>query len=845
MRILSALLALCCLAGPADAGGKKGLPTEDDYYPILRFPLPKEAVLEGGGLEFLPDGKLAVSTRRGEIWLVENALARDPRDAKFTRFAHGLHEVLGLAARDGWLYLTQRGEVSRIKSTKNNGKADVFETVCDRWEISGDYHEYAFGSRFDREGNLWVVLCLTGSFTSNCKYRGWCVRVTPDGELIPTCGGVRSPGGIGFNAEGDVFYTDNQGPWNGTCSLKHLKPGGFVGHPGGNDWYKLAPGLVKPAAPKTKSRLVTEGKRIPQLVLPPVLFPYNKMGQSASGIDCDLSAGKFGPFEKQLFVGDQTHSTVMRVFLEKVDGKYQGACFPFRQGFSCGIVPLRFAPDGSMFIGGTSRGWGSRGGKPYCLERVVWTGTTPFEIHEMRARHDGFELAFTKTVDPKTAADPASYAMKSYGYIYQADYGSPEVDHREPRIERVELGKDGKSVRLRVRGLMEGNVHELHAKGVRSADGLPLLHTEAYYTLNYLPPPDEYTVYVGTYTGPKSKGIYRLNLDLKTGALKPEGVTEGIVNPSFLALHPTKPYAYAVSEVSAGKEKAGSVSAFAIDPKTGALTLLNSQTSRGGLPCHLVVDQAGKNVLVANYAGGNVAVLPLGADGKLGEPTGFAQHSGKGSNPKRQQGPHAHSINLDAAGRFAFAADLGLDKVLVYRFDPAKGTIEPNDPSFADVEGGSGPRHFAFHPGGKHAYVINEMLSTVTAFSYDADKGALKSIQTISTLPAGFKGGNSTAEVVVHPSGRFLYGSNRGHDSMAVFTIDEATGKLTAAGHTPTQGKTPRNFAIEPTGQYLLAANQNSGTVVVLRIDPRTGALRPTGHSAEVPSPVCIRFLPR
>jgi hypothetical protein len=488
--LLLIALALGFLAGPAHAGGKqkpRGAPTEDDYYPILRFPLPKELVLEGGGLDFLPDGRLVASTRRGEVWLVENALTKNPGDAKFSRFAHGLHETLSVVAKDDWLYVLQRGELSRIKSSKNGPKADIFETVCDKWEISGDYHEYAFGSRFDREGNMWVVLCLTGSFTSDAKFRGWCVRVTPDGKLIPTCGGVRSPGGIGFNAEGDVFYTDNQGPWNGTCSLKHLKPGGFVGHPGGNKWYKLAPELTRPADPKTKSRIMTEAKRIPQFVPPPVLFPYNKMGQSASGIDCDLSGGKFGPFEKQLFVGDQTHSTVMRVFLEKVDGHYQGVCFPFREGFSCGIVPARFAPDGSLFIAGTSRGWGARGGKPYCLERVVWTGKTPFEVHEMRAKPDGFELTFTKPVDPKTAADPKSYKLTTYTYIFQADYGSPEVDHTTPTIDRVEVGEDGKSARLYVRGLQEGHVHELHSTGVRSADGLPLLHPQAYYTLNYIP----------------------------------------------------------------------------------------------------------------------------------------------------------------------------------------------------------------------------------------------------------------------------------------------------------------------------------------------------------------------
>ncbi len=491
-RFLIGSIALLLACSPALAQAKAKPPTEDDYYRILRFQTPKGVVMEAGALEVLPDGKLAIGTRRGEIWLVENAAAPDPAQAKFTRFAHGLHEVLGLASKDGWLYVTQRCEVSRIKDTDGDGRADVFETVSDAWEINGDYHEYAFGSRFDRDGNIWITLCLTGSFDSNSKFRGWAGKVTPQGKFIPTTSGVRSPGGVGFNAAGDVFYTDNQGPWNGACGLKHLVPGGFVGHPGGFRWYPEARKLNKdlgpaPQVPKSGSRIMTEAKKIPQLVPTAILFPYGKMGQSASGIDCDLSGGKFGPFEKQLFVGDQTHSTVMRVFLEKVNGRYQGACFPFRAGFGSGNVPVRFGPDGSLYVGGTNRGWGSRGPKPFAVERLAWTGKVPFEIHEMRAKPDGFELTFTQPLDRKTAADVKSYQMKTFTYIYQASYGSPEVDQTTPTIERVTVGADGKSVRLYVRGLQEGHIHDLQATGVRSAEGLPLLHKEAYYTLNYIP----------------------------------------------------------------------------------------------------------------------------------------------------------------------------------------------------------------------------------------------------------------------------------------------------------------------------------------------------------------------
>jgi 6-phosphogluconolactonase len=350
-------------------------------------------------------------------------------------------------------------------------------------------------------------------------------------------------------------------------------------------------------------------------------------------------------------------------------------------------------------------------------------------------------------------------------------------------------------------------------------------------------------VYIGTYTGPKSKGIYVCRLNLGTGAMTPLGLAAEADNPSFLAIHPSHRFLYAASETGtfAGK-KSGAVNAFAIQ-ETGKLTPLNQQPSGGAGACHLVVDKTGKDVLVANYDGGSVSVIPIHEDGKLGEPTAFIQHEGSSVDKERQEGPHAHSINLDAANRFAFAADLGLDKVLVYRFDPAKGTLLANDPPSVSVKPGAGPRHFAFHPGGRYAYVINEMHSTVTAFSYDPARGVLKELQTISTLPENFKGENSTAEVQVHPSGRFLYGSNRGHDSIAVFAIDPGKGTLRLVEQRSTQGKTPRNFGIEPSGQYLLAANQDSSSVVVFRIDPQSGRLSPAGPVVEVPSPVCVKFL--
>jgi glucose/arabinose dehydrogenase len=483
------IFAALLLPVPASARGPKAA-TEDDYYKILTFTPPPGEVLEAGAIEVMPDGKVAVGTRRGEVWMIDNAYANDPKEAKFSRFAHGLHEVLGLAEKDGYLYVVHRPDVTRMKDTNGDGKADLFEVVNEGWEVSGDYHEYAFGSKFDRHGDLYITLCLTGSFTSDSKFRGWAMKMTPDGKITPFASGVRSPGGVGFNAEGDVFYTDNQGPWNGACCLKQIVQGGFCGHPESFRWYKEKEARYlgdAPLVPKSGSRIMIEAKRIPQLMPPAILFPYGKMGQSASGIECDLSGGKFGPFPKQLFVGDQTHSTVMRVFLEKVGDRFQGACFPFRKGFGSGVVPVRFGKDGSLFVGGTNRGWGSTGPKTFAIERLVWTGKLPFEIHEMRAKPDGFELTFTKPIDVETAGKIGSYNLKTFTYIYQASYGSPEVDATTPKIERVEVAADRHSVRLYVDGLQIGHIHDLALPGVRSEQGEALLHPQAYYTLNYLP----------------------------------------------------------------------------------------------------------------------------------------------------------------------------------------------------------------------------------------------------------------------------------------------------------------------------------------------------------------------
>ena len=356
--------------------------------------------------------------------------------------------------------------------------------------------------------------------------------------------------------------------------------------------------------------------------------------------------------------------------------------------------------------------------------------------------------------------------------------------------------------------------------------------------------PKELLVYIGTYTKAEEQGIHWLKLDMGTGKMASVGKLAGQKNPSFLAIHPNKKFLYAVNEIGNYKgEKAGGVSSYSIDPKTGALTFLNQQSSKGGAPCHLVLDATGRNVLVANYTGGSVVSLPVSRKGRLRKASSFIKHEGSSILKPRQAAPHGHSINVSPGNKFAVAAVLGLDKVLVYGFDPKGGKLTPA--GYAKVAPGAGPRHFAFHPNGKFAYVINEITLTVTAFAWDEGKGKLSELQTITTLPVERGKGMSTAEVQVHPSGKFLYGSNRGHNTIAVFSIDQKAGKLKAVQHQSTLGKTPRNFGIDPTGKFLVAANQSSSDIFTFHIDQGTGELEPTGHSVKIPMPVCVKFLER
>jgi 6-phosphogluconolactonase len=355
--------------------------------------------------------------------------------------------------------------------------------------------------------------------------------------------------------------------------------------------------------------------------------------------------------------------------------------------------------------------------------------------------------------------------------------------------------------------------------------------------------PGELLVYVGTYTSGKSEGIYLFKLNLTSGKLQHMVTTKGVKDPSFLAIAPNRRYLYAVNEVEefAGK-KSGAVSAFAVDGRSGELRLLNQQPSLGGAPCYVVVDQAGRYVLVANYVGGNVAVLPVRSDGSLGEATDVKQDLGSSINAERQEGPHAHCILLDPTNRFAYACDLGTDNIMIYRFDARRGRLIPHGRPSVPVKPGSGPRHLTFHPSGKYAYVLSELHATITAFAHDQVHGNRREVQTVLTLPQDFTGANTSADIHVSPDGRFLYCSNRGHDSIAAFKIDPRNGKLTFIDHESTGGKTPRNFAIDPTGAFLLVANQNSDNIVTFRRDRETGRLNATGHVADVPSPVCLKF---
>jgi len=459
---------------------------EAPYYEIVEIPIPEGMSMEAGAFADLPDGRIAIGTRRGDIWLASGLHEKHPRP-EFKRFAAGLDEVLGLDYRDGVFYVTQQTEVSKIRDTDGDGRADDFETLSDHWGYN-NYHEYAVGSKLDPEGNIWVALCLSKSYYSTELFRGWALKITPDGRTIPVASGIRSPLGVGPNAAGEMFYAESQGPWNGSCSLKHLKPGGFMGHPASFKWYPQAPNMgPAPAVPNSPSRLEIERRRIPQLVPYAVVFPYRKMGQSISGFVLDRTGGRFGPFTGQIFIGDYSLSIVMRATMEKINGVWQGACYPFREGLATGILNVHFTRKGQLLTGGTNRGWPVRGARNNVLQRLDWTGRTPFELKEINALPDGFKLSFTRPLDRVAAADPASYQIETFTHIYRQAYGSPEVDQTRPVIQSASVSSDGREVVLRVKGMVQGHVHEFTLSGVKDDRGASPVHQKAYYTLNEIP----------------------------------------------------------------------------------------------------------------------------------------------------------------------------------------------------------------------------------------------------------------------------------------------------------------------------------------------------------------------
>ncbi|MCC7175697.1 MAG: lactonase family protein [Bryobacterales bacterium] len=357
----------------------------------------------------------------------------------------------------------------------------------------------------------------------------------------------------------------------------------------------------------------------------------------------------------------------------------------------------------------------------------------------------------------------------------------------------------------------------------------------------------EYLVYIGTNTRNKSKGIYAYRFQPSSGNITPIGLVAETPYPSWIAVHPKLQYLYAANEneFKPERDKPSNISAFAMDRKTGQLTLLNRASAVGRGPCHVSVDRTGRALMLANYGSGSVAVLPIQADGQLGEATAFIQHKGSSVDPKRQAGPHAHCILPSPDNRFVLAADLGLDQVLVYRFDAAKGTLAPNEPPFGKVPPGAGARHFVFHPNSRYAYVVNEIANTVTTFRYQANKGVLTELQTVPTLPKDFSGHDLASGILIDRAGKFVYVSNRGHDSIAVFAIDPKKGTLTPVEHVPTQGKTPRSIALDPTGTYLFAANQDTHNIVLFRVDSKTGRLTPTGQVLDAsPEPTAVLFVP-
>lgn len=495
--LIAALLSLVAFltANAQEAETKKSndIEKEEDYYRLFSMPVPEHVILEVGGLATFPDGRLAVCTRRGDVWIISNPNITGFERPIFKRFAHGMHEPLGLAIKDGDIYVTQRSEVTRLRDTNKDGVADSYDKIYS-WPLSGNYHEYSYGPLFLPNGNMLVTLNVgwsnsLGHGVSLVPWRGWLLEITPDGKMTPIAAGLRSPAGYGFNPEGDLFYTENQGDWVGSGRMTHLEKGDFAGNAESLKWSSLpgSPVRLKPGdIPSTGQPLYDIAKEVKGLKAPAIWFPHGIFGISTSGFVYDSTKGRFGPFENQLLVGDQGQSKIMRVALEKVKGQYQGVVFGFREGFSSGILRLAWGSDGSLFAGMTSRGWSSTGQQLYSLQRLAWTGKLPFEMKTVRAMPDGFEIEFTMPVDKHLAGNPESYKITGFNYKYHANYGSPVINSKSCPVRGIAVSEDGLKARLVVDSLRLGYIHEIIAD-VKAASGKSLLHNTGYYTLNAIP----------------------------------------------------------------------------------------------------------------------------------------------------------------------------------------------------------------------------------------------------------------------------------------------------------------------------------------------------------------------
>ncbi|MCA9194929.1 MAG: hypothetical protein KDB03_24325 [Planctomycetales bacterium] len=459
---------------------------ERDYYPIVNIPLPKDTVIEAGAIAVLPDRRVAVGTRHGEIFLIDGIDATKPLPS-FHRFASGLDEIFGLTWNDGAFRVTQSCELTRVWDSNGDGIADRFETISDAWGYA-NYHEYAFGSKLDAAGNQFVALGLSASYYSHALNRGFIMKIAPDGATTAFASGLRSPAGIGFDEHDSLFYVESQGPWNCSCSLKAVSPNSFHGHPASFNWYSYSPELGPvPEMPNSGSRITIEKSRVKQLTPYAVIFPYIRMGRSITAFTVDRTRGKFGPFEDQMFLGDYTQSILMRATTENINGVWQGACYPFREGLSTGILNVEFTPGGSLLCGGTNRGWPVRGIKPFALERVQWSGKMPFEMNRITIEPDGFNVTFTKPLEPTVASSAEAYTITAFTHPYHAGYGGPEIEQHRPGVKSITLADDGLSVRISIEKLEQGFVYEFDLIRLRSKDGEELLHRNAFYTVNAIP----------------------------------------------------------------------------------------------------------------------------------------------------------------------------------------------------------------------------------------------------------------------------------------------------------------------------------------------------------------------